>query len=184
MDHNSYGSSWLADYYPGTKVPSDASFRLMHLYHGIFYDHRGIYHQLGYGHGGKVIPEFAPALDRIGAQQKDCELGPVRQALRTAPRRLRFQGLVAGARGRFRLSTCRSIRNGRRRSSGGENPATRPSSSASSARWSATSARRAGPGRGSRCSSTTRSATRRFPGTATRRDSPKTTSTSSSTAAC
>jgi len=70
VDHNSYGSSWLADYYPGTKVPSAASFRLMHLYHGIFYDHRGAYHQLGYGHGGKVIPEFAPALTGSGRSRR------------------------------------------------------------------------------------------------------------------
>jgi hypothetical protein len=27
-----------------------------------FYEHRGIFHQLGYGHGGKVSPDFAPAL--------------------------------------------------------------------------------------------------------------------------
>jgi len=70
VDHNSYGSSWLADDFPGTKVPSDASFRLIHRYHRIFYDHRGIYHQLGYGHGGRVIPEFAPALEGLGRARK------------------------------------------------------------------------------------------------------------------
>jgi hypothetical protein len=70
VDHNSYGSSWLADYYPGTKVPSDASFHLMHSYHRLFYEHRGIYHQLGYGHGGKVLPEFAPALGGSGRGRK------------------------------------------------------------------------------------------------------------------
>ena len=70
VDHNSYGSSWLADSFPGTKVPSDASFRLMHLYHRIFYDHRGTYHQLGYGHGGKVIPEFAPELTGSGRSRR------------------------------------------------------------------------------------------------------------------
>jgi hypothetical protein len=70
VDHNSYGSSWLADYFPGTKVPSDASLRLIHRYHRIFYDHRGIYHQLGYGHGGRVIPEFAPALEGSGRGRK------------------------------------------------------------------------------------------------------------------
>ena len=70
VDHNSYGSSWLGDDFPGTKVPSDASFRLMQLYHRIFYDHRGTYHQLGYGHGGKVIPEFAPELTGSGRGRK------------------------------------------------------------------------------------------------------------------
>ena len=70
VDHNSYGSSWLADHFPGTKVPSDDSFRLMHRYHQIFYDHRGTYHQLGYGHGGRVIPEFAPVLTGSGRTRR------------------------------------------------------------------------------------------------------------------
>ncbi len=70
VDHNSYGSSWLADYYPGTRVPSEASFRLTHLYHRLFYEHRGVFHQLGYGHGGKVIPEFAPELTGSGKTKR------------------------------------------------------------------------------------------------------------------
>ena len=70
VDHNSYGSSWLADQYPGTRVPSEASFRLTHLHHRLFYEHRGVFHQLGYGHGGKVIPEFAPELAGSGKTRK------------------------------------------------------------------------------------------------------------------
>ncbi|NWG14703.1 MAG: hypothetical protein HXY20_14345 [Acidobacteria bacterium] len=70
VDHNSYGSSWLGDYYPGTRVPSEASFRLTHLYHRLFYEHRGVFHQLGYGHGGKVIPEFAPELAGSGKTKR------------------------------------------------------------------------------------------------------------------
>jgi hypothetical protein len=66
IDHNSYGSSWLAQHYKGVRVPSDESLRLIHRYHRIFYEHRGVYHQLGYGHGGKVIPEFAPELAGTG----------------------------------------------------------------------------------------------------------------------
>ncbi len=73
MDHNSYGTSWLADDYPALArklgdgfFRSDGFFRLIHSYHRIFYEHRGIYHQLGYGHAGKVGPEFAPALEGSG----------------------------------------------------------------------------------------------------------------------
>lgn len=73
MDHNSYGTSWLADDYPSISgklgagfFQSDEFFRLIHAYHCIFYEHRGIFHQLGYGHAGKVGPEFAPALGGSG----------------------------------------------------------------------------------------------------------------------
>jgi hypothetical protein len=66
VDHNSYGSTWLADLYKGIKVPSEDSIRLTHLYHRLFYEHRGVFHQLGYGHGGKVISEFAPELTGSG----------------------------------------------------------------------------------------------------------------------
>ncbi len=68
VDHNSYGVNWLGDQYPGllTNTPnfytSDSFFHLIHSYHRIFYEHRGIFHQLGYGHAGKVGPEFEPAL--------------------------------------------------------------------------------------------------------------------------
>jgi hypothetical protein len=73
IDHNSYGTSWLADQYPKARATaagdffrSDALFRLIHAYHRIFYENRGIFHQLGYGHGGKVGPEFAPAIEGSG----------------------------------------------------------------------------------------------------------------------
>jgi len=73
MDHNSYGSSWLASDYPGLVkqtagdfFDSDAFYRLIHAYHRIFYEHRGIFHQLGYGHAGKVGPEFAPEVEGTG----------------------------------------------------------------------------------------------------------------------
>ena len=73
MDHNSYGTSWLAEDYPalsnelgGAFFRSDEFFRLIHSYHRIFYEHRGIFHQLGYGHAGKVGPEFAPAIEGAG----------------------------------------------------------------------------------------------------------------------
>lgn len=77
IDHNSYGTSWFADQYPqlaknyGDKwTQSAAFFKLIHSYHRIFYEHRGVYHQLGYGHGGKVAPEFAPELAGIGRTKR------------------------------------------------------------------------------------------------------------------
>ncbi len=77
MDHNSYGTSWLAAQYPALakKVGtgfylSDEFFSLIHAYHRIFYEHRGVYHQLGYGHGGKVGPEFAPRLEGSGKTKR------------------------------------------------------------------------------------------------------------------
>lgn len=72
VDHNSYGTSWLKNIYPslasksGNFFESDRFFDLIDAYHRIFYEHRGIYHQLGYGHAGKVGPEFAPALKGSG----------------------------------------------------------------------------------------------------------------------
>ena len=76
VDHNSYGSSWLGEQYPGLVhsgsdfYTSDAFFHLIQSYHRIFYEHRGVYHQLGYGHAGKVGPEFAPALAGEGKNHR------------------------------------------------------------------------------------------------------------------
>ncbi len=77
MDHNTYGTSWLAGDYPtlarqggGDFYLSDRFFSLIHAYHRIFYDHRGTFHQLGYGHGGKVGPEFAPELAGTGRNKR------------------------------------------------------------------------------------------------------------------
>ena len=46
MDHNSYGASWLGDYFPAVRqregaqfYSSDAFFRLIYSYHRIFYEH-------------------------------------------------------------------------------------------------------------------------------------------------
>ncbi len=77
IDHNSYGTSWLGEQYPqlqqrlGSRFfASDEFFGLIHAYHRLFYEHRGTYHQLGYGHGGKVGPEFAPVLEGSGRSKK------------------------------------------------------------------------------------------------------------------
>lgn len=73
VDHNSYGTSWLSNQYPSLAhrlgdgfYLSGEFFALIHAHHRIFYENRGIFHQLGYGHGGKVGPEFAPRLEGSG----------------------------------------------------------------------------------------------------------------------
>jgi hypothetical protein len=73
MDHNTYGTSWLATDYPSLAASagpdfftSDRFFELIHAYYRVFYENRGVFHQLGYGHGGKVGPEFAPRLEGSG----------------------------------------------------------------------------------------------------------------------
>ncbi|MFN7923749.1 MAG: DUF4091 domain-containing protein [Bryobacteraceae bacterium] len=77
IDHNSYGGSFIADQYPKLAAKhgnrffqSDDYFALIHAYHRMFYEHRGVFHQLGYGHGGKVAPEFAPALTGSGKTRR------------------------------------------------------------------------------------------------------------------
>lgn len=71
LDHNSYGTSWMFRQYPSTlpKDDEEALIRLIHAYHRVFYEHRGDFHQLGYGHGGKVGPEFAPELEGSGRKK-------------------------------------------------------------------------------------------------------------------
>ena len=44
---------------------SDVLFNLIHAYHRIFYKHRGTFHQLGYGHAGKVGPEFVAQSGKV-----------------------------------------------------------------------------------------------------------------------
>jgi hypothetical protein len=73
IDHNSYGTSWLREDYPALAqrfgadfFASDDFLRLIQAYHRIIYEHRGVFHQLGYGHAGKVGPEFAPRLEGSG----------------------------------------------------------------------------------------------------------------------
>jgi len=73
IDHNTYGTSWFDEQYPNLArrygqdfSTSDAFYKLIHAYHRVFYEHRGVFHQLGYGHAGKVGPEFAPQLEGSG----------------------------------------------------------------------------------------------------------------------
>jgi hypothetical protein len=64
-DHNSYGADWIRTAYPDAPL-----FDMIHAYHRIFYEHRGVFHQLGYGHAGRVAPEFAPALEGSGRRKR------------------------------------------------------------------------------------------------------------------
>jgi len=82
IDHNAYGTSWLSRYYPALAAkqgPSffagDAFFGLIHAYHRIFFEHRGTFHQLGYGHGGKTGVEFAPRLEGEGKRRRIADWG-------------------------------------------------------------------------------------------------------------
>lgn len=72
MDSNSYGTSWMFEQFPTTLPRTDDNglFSLIHAYHRIFYEHRSTFHQLGYGHGGKVGPEFAPDLEGSGSSKR------------------------------------------------------------------------------------------------------------------
>ncbi len=77
IDHNCYGTSWFAAQYPELRrklgdgfFGSDEFFGLIHAYHRMFYEHHGVFHQLGYGHGGKVGPEFAPSLEGSGRSKR------------------------------------------------------------------------------------------------------------------
>ena len=77
IDHNSYSSGWIGEAYRAAReregasfFESDRFFRLIHAHHRIFYEHRGTFHQLGYGHGGKTGPEFAPALEGSGKSRR------------------------------------------------------------------------------------------------------------------
>jgi hypothetical protein len=71
MDSNSYGTSWMFEQFPKTlsRTDDNALFSLIHAYHQVFYEHRSTFHQLGYGHGGKVGPEFAPELEGSGSSK-------------------------------------------------------------------------------------------------------------------
>ena len=76
IDGNSYGTSWIPQQYPrlarqvGDQFPNSPEFfALIHAYYRMFFAHRSTFHQLGYGHAGKVAPEFAPSLAGTGANK-------------------------------------------------------------------------------------------------------------------
>jgi hypothetical protein len=74
VDSNSYATGWLRKQYPKALASSgraneDELFRLIQQYYRIFYENRGTYHILGYGHTGYVDSGFAPELAGTGEQK-------------------------------------------------------------------------------------------------------------------
>jgi hypothetical protein len=74
MDSNSYGDGWLQAQYPKAlagsgRAKEDEQFHLIQQYYRLFYENRGIYHVLGYGHSGYVDPGFAPELAGTGKEK-------------------------------------------------------------------------------------------------------------------
>ena len=73
IDHNTYSAGWvnnsfsrLAKRVGPTFCKSDELFQMLQAYHRIFYENRGTFHDLGYGHAGKEDPGFAPELEGSG----------------------------------------------------------------------------------------------------------------------
>ena len=73
IDHNTYSAGWVSTYFPRLAkrggrsfCKSDELFRMLQSYHRIFYEHRGTFHDLGYGHAGGEDPGFAPVLAGSG----------------------------------------------------------------------------------------------------------------------
>jgi hypothetical protein len=67
IDHNSYGARWLPGMYPGAFAGdrgADAawsqSIELLHHYYRLVHEHRGTFHNLGYGHSGAFDPIYGP----------------------------------------------------------------------------------------------------------------------------
>lgn len=67
IDHNSYGCRWLAEMYPSvfSRAKSgdrfwDAATRLLHDYYRVVHEHRGLLHNLGYGHSSAFDPMYGP----------------------------------------------------------------------------------------------------------------------------
>lgn len=71
IDHNTYGTSWMFTQYRDPDV-----YKLIHAYHRLIYEHHGVFHQLGYGHAGKVGPEFAPVLAGTGKSKHVADWKP------------------------------------------------------------------------------------------------------------
>jgi len=77
MDHNSYGARWLADYYPKAIPGNPATERywqkitaLLQHYHRIVHEHRGTFHNLGYGHSGQFDPIYGPRAVGRGREKR------------------------------------------------------------------------------------------------------------------
>jgi hypothetical protein len=75
-DHNSYGVDWVSRYFSSRKRSvvakgqefegSTPFFSAIHETHNLLYEHRGLLHDLGYGHAGTVNRLFAPVVEGEG----------------------------------------------------------------------------------------------------------------------
>jgi len=73
IDHNSYGYSVVPAQYPkafsGVKPGKDSCrkiIEILHHYYRLFHEHRGLFHNLPYGHSGNVFPPYAPQVRGSG----------------------------------------------------------------------------------------------------------------------
>jgi hypothetical protein len=77
MDHNSYGSRWLPAMYPQSFARAASAVRrweqtieLMQDYHRLVHEHRGLFHNLGYGHSGEFDPIYGPRATGRGREKE------------------------------------------------------------------------------------------------------------------
>jgi hypothetical protein len=73
IDHNSYGARWLLGMYPKTFAGVRTgmaywtrSIELLHHYYRLVHEHRGLFHNLGYGHSGAFDPIYGPRAEGRG----------------------------------------------------------------------------------------------------------------------
>jgi hypothetical protein len=76
MDHNSYGSRWLPGSYPKTFARAGSMARrwnleieLLQHHYRVVHEHRGLFHNLGYGHSGAVDPIYGPRATGRGREK-------------------------------------------------------------------------------------------------------------------
>ena len=79
-DHNCYGSGWVGRFYRLRARRVQASgrewggskefFSAIHETYRMFYEHRGLFHDLGYSHSGSVNRFFAPELEGSGRKRR------------------------------------------------------------------------------------------------------------------
>jgi hypothetical protein len=75
-DHNSYGCRWVPELYPSALAGcADADERdrrtieILHHYHRLCHEHRGLFSNLGYGHAGTFDRIYGPATEGRGREK-------------------------------------------------------------------------------------------------------------------
>jgi hypothetical protein len=84
IDHNSYGTAWLARLYSVNQDEPAAVIDLLHNYYRLVREHRGLFHNLGQSHSGSVPALYAPGvrgrardLTLVDWELYDRHLGPL-----------------------------------------------------------------------------------------------------------